>query len=123
MTPSYTDFAKISEETVATLVKTNTAVVKSFELATKFINDLVSSSVESALAAGKKATEVKTVGEFVEFQTKLAQSAFETLSTEGKKASELTLAIAKDISEPLTERFKAGVVVATKAVKPAKAAA
>lgn len=123
MTPSYADFAKISEDTVAAFVKTNTAVVKGFEQFTKYFNDLVSASVEEAIVAGKKATEVKTVGEFVEFQTKLAQASFETFSTESKKVAELTVAIAKDVSEPLTERFKAGYAAAAKTAKPAKAAA
>jgi phasin family protein len=123
MTPSYADFTKISADTVAAFVKTNTAVVKGFEQFTKYFNDLVSASVEEAIVAGKKATEVKTIGEFVEFQTKIAQASFETLSTESKKVAELTVAIAKDVSEPLTERFKTGFAAAAKTVKPAKAAA
>ena len=123
MTPNYTDFAKVSEEAVATIVKTNTAMVKGFEQLTKYFNDLVSTSVEQAIAAGKKVAEVKSVTDFVEVQTKLAQASFETLTTEAKKATDLSLAIAKDVSEPLTERFKVGFAAATKAAKPMKAAA
>jgi phasin family protein len=123
MTPNYTDFAKVSEEAVATIIKTNTALVKGFEQLTKYFNDLVSASVEEAIAAGKKVAEVKSVTDFVEVQAKLAQASFETLTTESKKVTDLTLSIAKDVSEPLTERFKAGFVAATKAAKPMKAAA
>jgi phasin family protein len=113
----------MSEETVATIVKTNTAFVKGFEQLTKYFNDLVSSSVEDAIAASKKVAEVKSVTDFVEIQTKLVQSSFETLTSESKKVTDLTVAIVKDVSEPFAERFKTGFAVVAKAAKPAKAAA
>jgi hypothetical protein len=53
----------------------------------------------------------------------LAQASFETLTTESKKVTDLTLGIVKDVTEPLTDRFKAGFTAATKATKPVKAAA
>jgi phasin family protein len=123
MTPNYDAFAKIGEDTITTIVKTNTALAKGFEQLTKYFADLASTSLEDSVANGKKLAGVKSVTEFVEIQTKLAQASFEDLTKEGKKVSELTLSIVKEVSEPFADHFKTNLNVATKsAAKTLKAA-
>ncbi len=119
MTATYTDFAAFNQEALDTIVKTNTAAVKGYEAMSKYFVDLAGKSFEDAVAAGKKLAAAKTVVEFVQIQTKLAQESMEVAMEEGKKVSELTTAIAKDVTAPFTERFKNGVAVATKAAKKA----
>ena len=115
MNPNFADLSKMSEDTVATIVKTNAAVAKGFELWSKYFVEMVSTSLADAVATSKKLAEVKTPTEFLQLQSKLTQSSIETLTQSGKKAAELTAAIAKEISEPLTERFKSNFEAITKA--------
>jgi len=119
MTPSYSDITALGQDNLDTIVKTNTAAVKGFETLSKYFTDLAGKSFEDAVAAGKKLAAAKTVVEFVQIQTKLAQESIEVALEEGKKVTELTTTIAKDVSGPIAERFKVGVAVATKAAKKA----
>ncbi len=119
MTASYTDFAAFNQDNLDTIVKTNTAAAKGFETLTKYFVDLAGKSFEDAVAAGKKLSGAKTVVEFMQIQTKLAQESMEVALEEGKKVSELTTSIAKDVTSPITERFKVGAAVVTKAAKKA----
>jgi len=119
MTATYTDFAAFSQDSLDTIVKTNTAAAKGYETLTKYFVDLTGKSFEDAVAAGKKLAAAKTVIEFVQIQTKLAQESVEVVMEEGKKFSELATSIAKDVTSPMTEKFKTGVAVATKASKKA----
>ena len=119
MTATFTDFAAFNQDNIDTMVKTNTAATKGFETLTKYFVDLAGMSFEDAVAAGKKLATAKTVVEFVQIQTKLAQESIEVVLEEGKKVSDLTTSIVKDVTSPMTERFKVGVAVATKAAKKA----
>jgi phasin family protein len=119
MTATYTDFAAFSQDTLDTIVKTNTAAAKGFETMTKYFADFAGKSYEDAVSASKKLSGAKTVVEFFQIQTKLAQESVEGLMEEGKKVTELTTSIVKDVTSPVTERFKATVAVATKAAKKA----
>jgi phasin family protein len=119
MTPTYTDIAAFNQEALDTIVKTNTAAAKGFEIMTKYFVDLAGKSFEDAVAAGKKLSSAKTVVELVQIQTKLAQESIEVALEEGKKVSELATSIVKDITSPVADKFKAGVAVATKPTKKA----
>ncbi len=119
MTVSYTDFTAFNQDNIDTVVKANTAATKGFETWTKYVVDLAGKSFEDAVAAGKKLAAAKTVVEFVQIQTKLAQDSIEAALEEGKKASELTSAIVKDVTSPIAERFKTGSVVPMKPTKKA----
>ena len=122
MNASYPDFATLNQDNLDAIVKTNTAAAKGSETFTKYFVDLAGKSFEDAVAAGQKLSSAKTVVEFMQIQTKLAQDSMEVAIEEGKKASELATAIVKDVTTPMTERFKtsvAGVAVATKSTKRA----
>lgn len=106
MTVAYNDFASFNQENIDTLVKTNTAAAEGFEQLTKHFVDFTSKSVEDAVAASKKLSSAKTPVEFVQLQMKVAQDSFETFVTESKKVSDLTTSIMKDVSAPVSERFK-----------------
>ena len=119
MTPSYTDITSFNQENLDTIIKANTAVAKGYETMTKYLVDLASKSFEDAVDAGKKLAAAKTVVEFVQIQTKIAQESIEVAMEEGKKVSELATSIATAVSAPITERFKVGVAVAAKTTKKA----
>ena len=119
MTATYTDFAAFSQDSMDAIVKTNTAAAKGYEALTKYFVELAGKSFEDAVAASKKLAAAKTVVEFMQIQTKLAQESVEVAMEEGKKMSDLATSIMKDVTSPVTERFKTGVAVATKATKKA----
>lgn len=121
MTPTFnfSDVASFNQEAIDAIVKTNAAYAKGYETMTKYFADLAGKSFEDAIDAGKKLAAAKTVVEFVQIQTKIAQESIEVAMEEGKKITELATSISKDVAAPMTERFKTGVVVATKAAKKA----
>lgn len=123
MTASYTDIAAFSQDSIDSLVKANTAAAKGFKSLAKYFVDLTSKSFEDAVAAGKKIATAKTPTELMQIQTKLFQESFETFVDEGKKVSEMTTTIFKDISAPLTAQFKSAVAAAPKAATAMKKAA
>ena len=119
MNPSFTDIATFNQDAIDSIVKTNTAVAKGYETMTKYFADLAGKSFEDAVDASKKLAAAKTVIEFVQIQTKIAQESIEVAMEEGKKITELATSITKDVTAPMTERFKVGAAVATKAAKKA----
>ncbi len=119
MTATYNDFAAFNQDNIDAIVKTNTAAAKGFETISKYFVDLAGKSFEDAVDASKKLAAAKTVVELFQIQTKLAQESIETILEEGKKVSELTTTIAKDVTAPITDRFKVGVTVAAKTAKKA----
>jgi phasin family protein len=119
MTASFTDIAAFSQDSIDSLVKANSAATKGFETLAKHYVDLASKSFEDAVAAGKKISAAKTPTEFLQIQTKLVQDSFETFVDESKKISEMTSAIFKEISAPLTAQFKTAVATAPKAAATA----
>ncbi len=116
---TYSDFSTFGQDTLDTIVKTNTAAAKGFETMTKYFVDLAGKSFEDAVAASKKLSAAKTVVEFVQIQTKLAQESVEVALEEGKKVSELTTSIVKDVTAPMSDRFKVGAAVVAKTAKKA----
>src|ERR1700744_5182169 len=116
-----TDITALSQGSIDTIVKTNTAAAKGFETLSKYFADYASKSFEEALTVGKKFTSVKTPVEFIELQTKYAQESFETLVEEGKTMSEMTTSIMKDVTAPWTALFKSTMAPssAPKSVKKA----
>ncbi|MSO73271.1 MAG: phasin family protein [Rhodospirillaceae bacterium] len=119
MNPTFPDFAALNQDNLDTIVKTNTAAAKGFETFTKYFVDLAGKGFEDAVTAGKQLAAAKTVVEFVQIQTKLAQGAIELALEEGKNVTELTTTIVKDVTSPVTERFKIAVPVANKTTKKA----
>ncbi len=115
------DISTLSQGSLDTFVKTNTAAAKGFETLSKYFADYASKSFEEALSISKKFTSIKSPVEFMELQTKYAQESFETLVEETKTVSEMTTAIVKDVTTPWTTLFKSTVAAAPKA--PVKKAA
>src|SRR5262245_7204697 len=117
------DLTSLSQGSLDTIVKTNTAAAKGFETLSKYFADYASKSFEEALSIGKKFTSVKSPVEFIELQTKYAKESFETLIEESKTVSELTTSIVKDVTGPWTTLFKSTVAAAPKAAASMKKAA
>jgi phasin family protein len=119
MTVAYTDFAAFNQNAFDTMVKSNTAAAEGVEKLTKHLVDYSSKSVEDAVTASKKLYAVKTPVEFVQLQMKLAQDSFEALISESKKVSDLTTAIVKDVTAPVSDNFSFAAPVPTKSSKKA----
>jgi phasin family protein len=119
---TYTDFSAFGQDSIDSIVKANTAAAKGFESLSKYFVDYATKSFEDAVTAGKKLAASKTPVEFFQLQTKLVQESFETFVEESKTVSEMTTAIVKDVSAPLTTLFKTTVAAAPKAATMKKAA-
>lgn len=117
------DLTNLSQGSLDTIVKTNTAAAKGFETLSRYFADYASKSFEEALSASKRFTSVKTPVEFIELQTKYAQDSFDTFIEESKTVSELTTSIVKDVTAPWSALFKSTVAAAPKAAASVKKAA
>jgi phasin family protein len=120
---TFTDLTSLSQGSIDTFVKTNTAAVKGFETLSKYFADCATKSFEEAMSAGKKFSTIKSPVEFIEMQTKYAQESFETIVEESKTVSEMTTSIVKDVTAPWTALFKSTVAAAPKAATSVKKAA
>ena len=109
------DLSSLSQGSLDTIVKTNTAAAKGFETLSKYFTDYATKSFEDMLSVSKKFTSVKSPVEFIELQTKYAQESFETLVEESKTVSEMTTAIVKDVTAPWSVLFKTTVAPVAKA--------
>jgi phasin family protein len=118
-----TDFTAISQDSIESLVKANTAAAKGFESFAKYFVELASKSFEDAVAAGKKIAAAKTPTELFQIQSKLAEETLEQMVEERKKVSEMATSVFKDISAPLAAQFKTVVATAPKAAPTMKKAA
>ena len=117
------DFTALTQDSIDSFVKANSAATKGFETLSKHFFDYASKSFEDAVAVSKKLTAVKSPVEYFQLQTKLAEESFETFVEEAKTVSEMTQAIVKDVTAPLTTLFKTTVAAAPKAAVAMKKAA
>ena len=120
---NYEDIAAFNQSNFEAFVASGTAIAKGFEALTKEYTAFASESFEGAVEASKKIAATKTVNEAVDLQTKMAKESWEKAVAEGQKISEISTAIFKTASGPLSERVQASVDVATESAKKATKAA
>lgn len=117
------NFEKLASEANATSKEHVDAFVKSGTLLAKGTEDLLKTYVGLAQASAEKSTEAvkalmacKTLNEFTETQTKLAQDSFENYISGVTKLSELTVKLASSTFEPINTQLSKTMKKATDAV-------
>ncbi len=109
MEKAYNDFVTFGQDNIDAFVRANAAFTRGFEQISKNFVALATKSVEDAVEAGKKIAGSKSVAEALELQTRFATDSIESLISEGKKVQDLSTSLVKEVTGPLTERFKATV--------------
>ena len=130
MEKAYADIIAFNQNNFDAFVKSTTTFAKGFEQFTKHITDLATKSVEDSMELTKKFASLKNVNDVVALQTKTIEEGFETAIEESRKVADLSAAVIKDATAPLTERAKANVIAINaaaatvqKAASPSKKAA
>jgi phasin family protein len=98
------DAANIGQEQVEALVKSGTILAKGMEDIMKTVMNIAQSSTEKSQEAAKAMMSCKTLNEFTEAQTKLAQSSFDDFMATATKLSELSIKVATDSLEPINDQ-------------------
>lgn len=90
------------------------AVVASSKIAAKAAESLnaeiiayTKKSYEDGIAAARKLSECKSVGEYLEAQTAVTKSAIEAFVSEASRMNDICTAAAKEAVEPLSARVSA----------------
>jgi phasin family protein len=88
------------------------AIVKSSTIFAKGMEDIIKTCMEIAQDAGEKSQSVaktvmscKTLNEFTDVQTRLAQSSFDEFMTNCTKISEKTVKLCTDAMEPINDQM------------------
>lgn len=113
---------KIAQDATAMGQQQMDALMKSTTIFTKGMEDIIKTCVEIAQASGEKNSSLaktmmscKTLNEFTEVQSKLAQSSFDEFMTNLTRISEMSVKLCTECMEPINSQMG-------KAVKRASAA-
>ena len=127
MTKSAPQYDQMMKEVTEFSTKYSDACTKSGSIFMKGLEDIMGTMVSIAQTSAEKQAEFmkeamasKTVNEFAEVQSKIAQTSFDDFMSGATKISEISVKIITDSAEPVNAQI---MKVAQKATKTAKAAA
>ncbi len=99
------------------------ALVKSSTIFAKGMEDIIKTCMEIAQEAGEKGQNVaktvmacKTLNEFTDVQTRLAQASFDEFMTNCTKISEKTVKLCTDAMEPINDQMGKSIKKATESM-------
>lgn len=98
------DAANAGQEQIEALVKSGTIFAKGMEDILKTCMNIAQSSTEKTQEAAKTIMACKTLNEFTEAQSKLAQDSFDDFMATATKLSELSIKVATDSLEPINDQ-------------------
>lgn len=98
------DAANIGQEQVEALVKSGTIFAKGMEDIVKTCMSIAQTQAEKGQEAAKTIMACKTLNEFTEAQSKLAQDSFDDFMTGATKLSELSIRVATESLEPINDQ-------------------
>ncbi len=99
------------------------AIVKSTTIFTKGMEDIMKTCLELAQEAGEKSQTMaktimscKTINEFADVQTKMAQASFDEFMTNATKISEKSVKLCTDAMEPINDQMGKAMKKASEAM-------
>ncbi|MFA5593105.1 MAG: phasin family protein [Micavibrio sp.] len=105
-------FEKLAQDATALGQEQMDAVMKASSIWAKGVEDFMQTVVEIAAQAGEKSQEAtkaimscKTLNEFTDAQTKLAQDSFDGFMTNATKLSEKSVKLCTDALEPINDQL------------------
>lgn len=103
----YDDFASISKQNVDAFIKASNIFAKGFEDLSRSCMGYAQSAADKQAEAAKAMMSAKSVTEFMELQSDLARSSFDTVIAETTKLSEMTIKLANETLEPISAQANA----------------
>ena len=100
----YDDFAALGQGHVEAVVKANTVLAKGAEEIGKELMAYVQSSLERTAGAAKALIGAKTLQDVVQLNTEFAKASYDTYLANATKLSELSVKVANEALEPLSQR-------------------
>jgi len=97
------DAAVMGQAQVDALVKSSTIFTKGMEEIIKTCMEIAQNAGEKSQAAAKSVMSCKTINEFTDVQTKLAQASFDEFMTNATKISEKSVKLCTDAMEPIND--------------------
>lgn len=110
----YEDLIAFNKDNVDAFVKCGTLFAQGMQEINKVVLGLAQTSMEDGVNATKAMFACKSVKDVVAVQSDLAKNNYETLVTEGKKLSEMSLKLAETVGAPLAARVNLAVEKLTK---------
>lgn len=101
------DAAQFGRGNVDAVVASSRIAAKAAETISAEFAAYSKKSYEDGLAAAKELSSSRSVTEFIEKQTAFNKSAFEGFVAEATKMNEIATSAAREVFEPLTQRFGA----------------
>lgn len=98
------DAANLGQEQVEAFVKSGTILAKGLEDIMKTCMGLAQTQAEKSQEAAKAMMACKTLNEFTEAQSKLAQDSFDDFMSSATKLSELSIRVATESMEPINDQ-------------------
>jgi phasin family protein len=114
----YDEMAVMQKDTMDAYVKAGNVMAKGMEDLGKAMVAFAQSQAEANVKAAKALMGAKTINDFVEIQSDLARSQFDSFVAESNKVSEMALKVANEANEPIQAQFN---VVIEKMTKPVAA--
>lgn len=98
------DAASMGQEQVEAFVKSGTILAKGMEDILKTCMSIAQTTTEKSQEAAKTIMACKTLNEFTEAQSKLAQDSFDDFMATATKLSELSIKVATESLEPINDQ-------------------
>ena len=110
------DAAVMGQAQVDALVKSSTIFTKGMEDIIKTCMEICQDAGEKSQAAAKSVMSCKTINEFADVQTKLAQASFDEFMTNATKISEKGVKLCTDAFEPINDQVGKAIKKASDAI-------
>lgn len=110
------DAAVLGQAQVDAIVKSSTIFTKGMEDIIKTCMEICQDAGEKSQAAAKSVMSCKTINEFADVQTKLAQASFDEFMTNATKISEKGVKLCTDAFEPINDQVGKAIKKASDAM-------
>ncbi len=110
------DAAVMGQDQIDALVKSSTIFAKGMEDIVKTCMEIAQEAGEKSQAVAKTMMSCKTLNEFTDVQTKLAQASFDEFMTNATKISEQSVKLCTDALEPINDQMGKAIKKASDAM-------
>ncbi len=107
------DAAVLGQDQVDALMKSSTIFAKGMEDILKTCMEIAQEAGEKSQSAAKTVMSCKTLNEFTDVQTKLAQASFDEFMTNATRISEKAVKLCTDAFEPINDQMGKSIKRAT----------
>lgn len=99
------DAAAVGQDQVDAIVKSSTILAKGVEDIIKTYMEIAQETTEKSQSVAKTVLSCKTLNEFTDVQTRLAQASFDDFLTNATRISEKTVKLYTEAFEPINDQM------------------